>query len=103
HPRFPVIPRLGMNLNPLLLAASSIHFIRSLHHTVGKFDLIDAHYIYPDGVAAVWIGKRLGLPVVLTARGTDVNLIPRHIIPRALIRSAIAVAAGLIAVSGVIQ
>ena len=44
----------------------------------GEVDAIDAHYLYPDGVAAVWLGRRLGLPVVLTARGTDVSLIPRH-------------------------
>ena len=52
------------------------------------FDLIDAHYLYPDGVAAIMLGKTLGKPVVLTARGTDVNLIPRYALPRRLIRWA---------------
>ena len=40
------------------------------------FDLIDAHYFYPDGVAAALLGRALGKPVVITARGTDVNLDP---------------------------
>jgi glycosyltransferase involved in cell wall biosynthesis len=52
------------------------------------FDLIDAHYFYPDGVAAVMIGAWIGKPVVVTARGTDLNLIPRYRLPRAQIRWA---------------
>jgi glycosyltransferase involved in cell wall biosynthesis len=38
------------------------------------FDLIDAHYVYPDGFAAVLLGKFLKKPVVVSARGTDINL-----------------------------
>jgi glycosyltransferase involved in cell wall biosynthesis len=67
------------------------------------FDAIDAHYVYPDGVAAVWLGQALGLPTVVTARGTDINLIPHYAIPRRLIRRAIAEAAALIAVSAAIK
>ncbi len=98
HPRFPVIPLIGMVMSPALLATATIGLIRRLHAQIG-FDAIDAHYVYPDGVAAAWIGKRLRLPVVATARGTDVNLIPRYRIPRRLIQRAIGQAAGLIAVS----
>jgi glycosyltransferase involved in cell wall biosynthesis len=68
-----------------------------------RFDAIDAHYIYPDGVAATWLGRRFGIPVVLTARGTDVNLIPRYHVPRHLIRRAIQDAAALIAVSAALK
>jgi glycosyltransferase involved in cell wall biosynthesis len=68
-----------------------------------RFDAIDAHYVYPDGVAAVWLGRRFGLPVVMTARGTDVNLIPRYAGPRRLIRGAIRECAAMIAVSGALK
>ncbi len=68
-----------------------------------RFDAIDAHYVYPDGVAAVWLGKRFGLPVVMTARGTDVNLIPRYPRPRRLIQGAIRDCAAMIAVSGALK
>ena len=27
-----------------------------------RVDLIDAHYFYPDGVAAVWLAQEFGLP-----------------------------------------
>ncbi|HJU17015.1 MAG TPA: glycosyltransferase family 4 protein [Stellaceae bacterium] len=103
HPRFPVIPRVGMSAAPALMAAALLGFIRRLAARGAGFDLIDAHYFYPDGVAALWIGQRLGCPVVITARGTDVNLIPRYRLPRSMIRRAVAGAAGLIAVSSALK
>jgi glycosyltransferase involved in cell wall biosynthesis len=39
-------------------------------------NVINAHWVYPDGVAAVHMGRKLGLPVVLTALGCDVNDYP---------------------------
>lgn len=30
------------------------------------FDLIHAHFSYPDGVAGAWLGRRFGVPVVVT-------------------------------------
>ena len=99
HPRYPVLPKIGMNVAPFLLYRASLAAARRLIAEGARFDAIDAHYMYPDGVAAVWLGRALGLPVVVTARGTDVNLIPRHTIPRRMIQGAIAGAAHLIAVS----
>ena len=100
HPRFPVIPRVGMSIAPWLLYRAALPAARRLLAAGVAFDAIDAHYVYPDGVAAVWLGRALGQPVVITARGTDVNLIPRYAVPRRLIQGAIAGAAALIAVSG---
>lgn len=99
HPRFPVIPRVGMNLAPWLLFRAALPALRRLMAAGVAFDVIDAHYVYPDGVAAVWLGRAVGRPVVITARGTDVNLIPRFPVPRRLIRGAIGGAAALVAVS----
>ena len=98
HPRFPVIPKLGMTLAPWLLYRAVLPHARRVAAEAGA-QAIDAHYMYPDGVAAVWLGHALGLPVVITARGTDVNLIPRYALPRRLIQGAIAGAAALVAVS----
>ena len=39
-----------------------------------RYDLIDAHWVYPDGWAAVEIGNDLGIPVVVSARGDDINV-----------------------------
>ena len=98
HPRFPVIPKVGMTLAPFLLAAWTFGAVRRLQGA-GGFDLIDAHYFFPDGVAATMIGRLLRKPVVITARGTDVNLIPKYALPRRLILWAAGAAAGIITVS----
>jgi len=98
HPRYPLPPKVGMTLAPFLLAGAVIPIIDRILRTYA-FDLIDAHYFYPDGVAAALLGKRLGKPVVITARGTDVNLIPRYRLPRAMIRWAARRAAGMITVA----
>jgi teichuronic acid biosynthesis glycosyltransferase TuaC len=99
HPRFPVIPRVGMSIGPALLAAATIGLVRRQLAMGMGFDVIDAHYFYPDGVAALWIGRHLRRPVVITARGTDINLIPRYDLPRRMICWGIANADRLIAVS----
>jgi teichuronic acid biosynthesis glycosyltransferase TuaC len=87
HPRHLVLPRLGMSLAPALMALGVRDCVARLHHARG-FDLIDAHYFYPDGVAAAWIARTLDLPIAITARGSDLNLISRYAAPRAMIRWA---------------
>jgi teichuronic acid biosynthesis glycosyltransferase TuaC len=103
HPRYPVIPKIGMSLAPWLLYRAMVPRIEAMLREGHRFDAIDAHYIYPDGVAATWLGRRFGLPVVMTARGTDVNLIPKFRTPRRLIQGAIRDAAALIAVSAALK
>ena len=67
HPRFPVIPRVGMSAAPALLYRAMVPVIGRLLREGHVFDAIDAHYVFPDGVAAVRLGHRFGLPVVVDA------------------------------------
>ena len=99
HPRFLSIPRVGMSIAPLLLAMASRNAIRRIFGDLRAFDLIDAHYFYPDGVAAALLGQWFDLPVAITARGTDLNLISNYSIPRRQIQWAIRNASAVIAVS----
>ena len=99
HPRYPVIPRVGEALAPFLLAAASRAALRRMAAAGLAFDLIDAHYVYPDGVAAIRLGAAFRRPVVITARGSDVTQLPDHAIPRRLITAALRRADALIAVS----
>ena len=92
-----------MSIAPWLLYRAMLPPVARLLAEGHRFDAIDAHYLYPDGVAAVWLGRRFGLPVVITARGTDVNLIPRYAMPRRLIQGAIRDAGALIAVSAALK
>lgn len=98
HPRYPQLPKVGMTMTPHLMALATRGVLRSILDSGYQFDLIDAHYFYPDGVAAVMIGKALGKPVVITARGTDLNLIPQYALPRRMIRWAAANSAAMITV-----
>jgi teichuronic acid biosynthesis glycosyltransferase TuaC len=82
HPRYLLPPKVGMTPAPLLLALGALGAVRRLQAEGRGFDLIDAHYYYPDGVAAALLGRWLGKPVVVTARGSDVNMISRFALPR---------------------
>jgi len=88
HPRYLLPPKIGMNIAPYTLARGAIPTIRKIIRDGFDFDLIDAHYFYPDGIAAWMIAKWLGKPFVVTARGTDINLIPEFKKPRQLIQLA---------------
>ena len=99
HPRYLHIPRVGMALAPFLLAAACVSPIRRLIREGFDFDLIDAHYFYPDGVAAALLSRWLGKPLVITARGSDINMIAGYALPRRLIQWAAGRAAAVIGVS----
>lgn len=98
HPRYPLLPKIGTNLAPLLMYAFVRPRIAALMRAGLEFDLIDAHYFYPDGVAAALLGRALDKPVTITARGTDLNLLPQFAIPRRQIKWAAERAQGLITV-----
>jgi glycosyltransferase involved in cell wall biosynthesis len=85
HPRYFLPPRIGMNIAPHTLARAALPVVRRILAEGFDFDLIDAHYYYPDGIAASLIAKQLNKPFVVTARGTDLNLIPEFPYPRRLI------------------
>jgi glycosyltransferase involved in cell wall biosynthesis len=103
HPRYPLIPKFGMNLAPWGMALACLPLLRAQIRNGQDFDLIDAHYFYPDGVAATLLGHWLKKPVTITARGSDLNLLPHHPIPRILIQRAAQRAAHLITVSGALK
>jgi glycosyltransferase involved in cell wall biosynthesis len=99
HPRYPLPPRVGMTVAPLLLALGSLGAARQLLREGFDFDVVDAHYFYPDVVAGALIAKWCGRPLVATARGTDVNLIGQYTLPRAMMRWAARRAAACFGVS----
>jgi glycosyltransferase involved in cell wall biosynthesis len=97
YARYPLLPKL-MPLHALLMYAGTFPVVRRLHARQ-SFDCIDAHYVYPDGMAAVLIGKQLGVPVVVSARGTDINVFPSFPLIRPMIRWTLKQASGVVAVS----
>jgi teichuronic acid biosynthesis glycosyltransferase TuaC len=98
HPRYFLLPKFSMPLHGCLMFSGTAHLARRLHRKM-QFDCIDAHYIYPDGFAAALIGKMLKIPVIVSARGTDVNLFPSFPTIRPMICWTFQQATGIITVS----
>ncbi|GGC97121.1 glycosyltransferase family 4 protein [Undibacterium terreum] len=103
HPRYPLLPKVGMQVAPFLMANAVKKTIGRIIDEGFDFDVLDAHYFYPDGVAAVMLGKHFNKPVVITARGTDINLIPQHRLPRKMILWAAQNAKGIITVCNALK
>jgi glycosyltransferase involved in cell wall biosynthesis len=68
RPRFVCIPKVFKSLDGRLYA-------RSLQQWFERFaaewrpDLLDAHFVWPDGVGVALLAQRLGLPYAITLRG----------------------------------
>ncbi|MCB1774658.1 MAG: glycosyltransferase family 4 protein [Gammaproteobacteria bacterium] len=103
YPKYPVVPKVGTALSGLFMALSLFRAARRQQRNGFEFDVIDAYYFYPDGVAAALVGKWLRKPVVITAYGSDLNILPDHPLVRAQIRWAAAQAAGLTTVCGALK
>lgn len=74
HPKFFSIPGLIKTLDGYFLYLSTIKTTREIQKKF-NFDLIDAHFAYPCGFAAVLLGKHFKKPVTITLRGTINRLI----------------------------
>jgi len=99
HPRYLVIPKVGMLITPFFLFLSAWKCMKSLQKQGFKFDLIDAHYLYPDAVAAKWLARKAGIPFCATARGSDVTQIGLMALPKKYILSMSKAATHIITVS----
>jgi len=98
HPRYFMVPKVGMYWQDRAYARG---LARALREEVERFrpDLLDVHYLYPDACAVARLARELGLPYVVTARGSDVKLLGRIPLVARRIRRALQGAAGVAAVS----
>ena len=99
HPAYLVFPKISMTTQPFSMYLSARLAVKRILASGFDFKLIDAHYFYPDGIAAVLLGREFGRPVCITARGTDINVYPNYRLPRRLILWAARRAAALVTVS----
>jgi glycosyltransferase involved in cell wall biosynthesis len=84
--------------HPIIIMARCYALIKKLIKAE-SIDLIHGHWIYPDCVAAVWIARSLSIPVVVSARGCDINLYKDYRVRRLQIMSALKHADAITAVS----
>ncbi len=98
RPRFTTLPKLGARFNAGAIVRAVLPLARKLH-AQQQFDLIDAQFFHPDGLAAVRIGAALDLPVSIKARGADIQHWGHQPATAAQVHEAGQRARGLLAVS----
>ncbi len=74
RPRFFSLPAFGRWLDGFSLGLCTLNHLRKLKRAE-RCDIIDAHFAYPDGAGAAFVGMVLKTPVSVTLRGTE----PRHL------------------------
>ena len=97
HPRYLAMPGLHW-LSGLTYFAGVWRTLRALKRRHGRF-VLHAHCAYPDAVGAALAARLLGLPLVATAHGSDINVSGRQRLLRPQIRAALRSAQRVIAVS----
>lgn len=102
RPRFTVLPGTGGRWHvPALVRA-----VRPVFDELWagqRFDVIDASFFFPDGPAAVALGKRYGVPVSIKARGADIHHWGHASATRAQVLAAGRAADGLLAVGDALK
>ncbi len=96
HPRAFFFPRFGYAMNPLTFALSLLPTVVPLRKQV---DVILGSWAFPDGIAAIELGRWLGLPVVVKVHGSDLNLLTGYGGIRRVLRRKLPLADRLVAVS----
>lgn len=101
HPPFFSMPRYGKSLDGAFYFLSLIPFVARLRKGF-PFEVIDAHFAYPDGVAATLLARLFRRPVVITLRGSIVRL-AGYRLHRPQLRWALRHADRLVAVSDALR
>jgi glycosyltransferase involved in cell wall biosynthesis len=70
-PRFLAFPGVLRRLDGLMMYLCCLPLVKRLA-SERDIDIIDSHFTYPDGLAATWLARRLGLKSTITLRGTEV-------------------------------
>lgn len=96
HPRFLYMPKIAPILNGPLYAASMLGEVLRL---TPRPDVIVGAFAYPDGFAAVCLGRLLGVPAVVKVHGSDIDVLPNDKRLRGPIGWGLQQAARVVAVS----
>lgn len=103
HPKYLTLPGLKLIDNATSIAKVAQKTAEQIYSSDTKYDLVDGQYLYPDGVAAYQLAKLNNIPLVLTARGSDVNYWMTDDVARAKILEAIEYASKVICVSNALK
>jgi glycosyltransferase involved in cell wall biosynthesis len=96
HPRFLFVPKVGHAIAGPLYAASLGPIALGYK---GRVDVVLGAWGYPDGYAAVLLGRLLGVPTVIKLHGSDVNVLGARGVLRRRLSWALERATRVVAVS----
>ncbi len=102
RPVFTHMPGTGGRFDAKLMALA----LEPLLHAIRKdfaFDIIDAEFFFPDGPAAIELGKAFDVPVSIKARGADIQYWGVQGATAAQVRDAGIAADGLLAVADALR
>ncbi len=102
RPRFTVRPFLQGRHHASALQRALIPVLDDIRKNFA-FDVIDASFFFPDGPAAIALGKRYDVPVSIKARGADIHHWGTASATAAQVRDAGGNAAGMLAVSAAMK
>lgn len=102
RPSFIVLPNTYGRFHVSALKRSLIPLLDDMRQEF-PFDVIDASFFFPDGPAAVALGRRYDVPVSIKARGADIHFWGRQPATAAQVREAGRAADGLLAVSAAMR
>lgn len=102
RPRFTVYPGTQGRFHISSLTRTLVPLLDAVRREF-VFDVIDASFFFPDGPAAVALGRRYGVPVSIKARGADIHFWGRQGATAAQVRRAGQAADGLLAVSSAMR
>lgn len=95
HPRYVLLPKVGMSAAPFTMAQAARPVLARMIAEGFDFDAIDAHYLYPEGVAAAILGRHFRKPVIVSVLGDDAIVLPNFLLPRKMILWAVERSAGI--------
>ena len=97
YPRYLSIPAVATWSQGLAVAVA----VRRELKTYGGWmpDVIDGHFAFPDGYAAVALARSLGRPATVTCHGSDLRLYPALKVTGSMVRSTLVTADRVISVS----
>jgi glycosyltransferase involved in cell wall biosynthesis len=98
HPRYTTVPLLARFADGVVLFRQVLSHIERIHAAF-PFAVIDAHYAFPDGAAAILLGKHFGVPVAVTVRGSDLDVLTRFRLRRRAIERTLQRADRIFAIS----
>ena len=97
-PKYFFIPKVAEPLHAALMFVRILPLLLKLRRNVG-IDILNAHWLYPDGISVGWCARVMRLPFILSALGCDVNEFLNERFKRAQIISSLKSASHIVTVS----